>query len=109
MSIDTTTGTTTSLNGATKTSNGTPILSSTKTSALDKNAFLKILVTELSNQDPTQQKDSTQYIAQLAQFSSLEQLTNLNTNTTFAAATPNDCKAAIARHSFLAPKTGKRP
>ena len=56
-------------------------------SALDKNAFLKILIAELSNQDPTQQKDSTAYVAQLAQFSSLEQMTNLNSSVTFSNAT----------------------
>lgn len=70
---------------ATKTANGTPIVRNT--GALDKNSFLRILVTELSNQDPTQQKDSTQYIAQLAQFSSLEQLTNLNNSVSFTGAT----------------------
>lgn len=45
---------------------------------LDKNAFLYILTTELSNQDPMNTKDNTEYIAQLAQFSSLEQMQNLN-------------------------------
>lgn len=47
---------------------------------LDKNAFLYILTTELSNQDPMNTKDNTEYIAQLAQFSSLEQMQNLNTS-----------------------------
>jgi len=55
-------------------------------SDLDKNAFLKILIAELSNQDPTAQKDSTAYVAQLAQFSSLEQMTNLNSSVTFSNA-----------------------
>ncbi|MDD3223489.1 MAG: flagellar hook capping FlgD N-terminal domain-containing protein [Clostridium sp.] len=46
----------------------------------DENTFIKILVAEMSNQDPTSQsQDPTQYISQLAQFSSLEQMTNLNT------------------------------
>ncbi|SUY47480.1 flagellar hook assembly protein FlgD [Clostridium putrefaciens] len=45
---------------------------------LDKNSFLKILSAELSNQDPSNAKDTTAYIAQMAQFASLEQMTNLN-------------------------------
>jgi flagellar hook assembly protein FlgD len=47
--------------------------------ALDKNAFLKLLVQEMTNQDPLQPADNTQFIAQLAQFSTLEQMQNMNT------------------------------
>jgi flagellar basal-body rod modification protein FlgD len=46
--------------------------------SLDKNAFLKILCAELSNQDPLNSTDNTQYISQLAQFSALEQSENSN-------------------------------
>jgi flagellar basal-body rod modification protein FlgD len=70
---------------ATKTSRNTPIVQSGSNS-LDKDAFLKILTAELSNQDPDNAKDTTQYIAQLAQFSSLEQMQNLNSTTTFSSA-----------------------
>lgn len=45
---------------------------------MDKNAFLRILAAELSNQDPMNSKDSTQYVTQMAQFASMEQMTNLN-------------------------------
>lgn len=58
--------------------NGSPI--GTAGGALDKSAFLKLLVQELTNQDPLQPADNTQFIAQLAQFSSLEQMQNLNTS-----------------------------
>jgi flagellar basal-body rod modification protein FlgD len=47
---------------------------------MDKNAFLKILVAEMSHQDPTQPQDSTAQVTQLAQFASMEQTNNLNTN-----------------------------
>ncbi|MDV3425962.1 MAG: hypothetical protein LIR50_02080 [Bacillota bacterium] len=58
------------------TDRGTKIVSSTN--GLDKNAFLKILTAELSNQDPMNASDSTQYVAQMAQFASLEQMSNID-------------------------------
>lgn len=61
--------------------------STTTSNSLDKNAFMKILMAEVSNQDPTSQNnDPTQYISQLAQFSSLEQMTNLNNTMTLTSA-----------------------
>ena len=50
---------------------------STANTMLGKDAFLNLLVTQMQHQDPTQPQDSNQMIAQLAQFSSLEQLTNI--------------------------------
>jgi len=46
---------------------------------LDRNAFLNLLVTQLRHQDPLNPMDDREFIAQLAQFSSLEQMQNLNT------------------------------
>ena len=45
--------------------------------ALDKDAFLKLLVAQLQNQDPMSPMDSNQFIAQMAEFSTVEQLTNI--------------------------------
>ena len=47
---------------------------------MDKDAFLSLMIAQLQNQDPMNPMDGTEYAAQLAQFTSLEQLTNLNTS-----------------------------
>ncbi len=46
---------------------------------MDKNAFMQLFVAQLKNQDPLNPMSNQDSAAQLAQFSSLEQLTNLNT------------------------------
>jgi len=48
--------------------------------AMGKDDFLKLLVTQLENQDPLDPLDNAQFTAQLAQFSSLEQLFDVNKN-----------------------------
>jgi flagellar basal-body rod modification protein FlgD len=69
----------TTVAGATQTST---TQSSTTTAAakasLDYDAFLQLLVAEMKNQDPTEPMDSTQYMAQLASFSSVEQAIQTN-------------------------------
>jgi flagellar basal-body rod modification protein FlgD len=54
--------------------------SSQEVNTLGKDDFLNLLITQLQNQDPLSPMDSTEFSAQLAQFSSLEQLSNVNDN-----------------------------
>ncbi|KQU64788.1 flagellar basal body rod modification protein [Aminobacter sp. DSM 101952] len=61
---------------ANKTATGTPAPSKTQ---VDYNSFLKLLVAQMKNQDPTKPMDSTQYVAQLATFSQVEQSVQMNT------------------------------
>ena len=52
--------------------------SATGQSSLGKDDFLKMLVTQLQNQDPLKPMDDTAFVAQMAQFSTLEQMQNMN-------------------------------
>lgn len=52
----------------------------TGSSSMGKDDFLKLLFTQLKNQDPQNPLDDREMAAQLAQFSSLEQMQNLNTS-----------------------------
>ncbi len=55
---------------------GTPLTDPT----VNQQTFLKLLVTQIKNQNPLNPADGTQFLTQLAQFSELEQMINVNTN-----------------------------
>ena len=55
-------------------------LSKQKGSNLDKDSFMLLLVTQFQYQDPLNPMEDTEFISQMAQFSSLEQMMNLNTS-----------------------------
>ncbi|MBU7592120.1 flagellar hook assembly protein FlgD [Metabacillus halosaccharovorans] len=54
-----------------------PSTTNTGSSNLGKDEFLKILMTQLQNQDPLNPMEDKEFIAQMAQFSTLEQTTNM--------------------------------
>ena len=58
-------------------------------STISANDFLTLLVTEMQNQDPTATQDPNEYINQLVQVNSLEQLIDINQNLTTALGTPS--------------------
>ncbi|WP_059053543.1 flagellar hook assembly protein FlgD [Paenibacillus senegalimassiliensis] len=51
---------------------------SKKSNELGKDAFLKLMMAQMQNQDPLSPMDNTQMVAQMAQFTSVEQLTNIS-------------------------------
>lgn len=61
-------------------SKATQTTSTAKNDVMGKDDFLRLLVAQLQSQDPMNPMESTDFTAQLAQFSSLEQLQNINTS-----------------------------
>lgn len=60
--------------------------STKKNDDLGRDAFLQLLTTQLAHQDPLEPQADGEFIAQLAQFSSLEQLTEMRTTLDLIAA-----------------------
>lgn len=61
--------------------------SSKASSTLDKDAFLQLLVTQMKYQDPLEPTDNTEYVSQLATFSTLEEMQNMTSSLSMTRAT----------------------
>ena len=68
---------------------------STSNNSIGQDAFLQLLVTQLQNQDPTNPESNTEFVSQLATFSSLEQLTSINKGVTSMAQFLSATSAAV--------------
>ncbi|MGE6387743.1 flagellar hook assembly protein FlgD [Pseudomonas sp. NPDC078416] len=87
MTVSSTDATSTFLKGLQSTTSGTTGTSTksstsslTGSSSLGKDSFLQLLVTQMQNQNPLDPQDNSEFVAQLAQFSSLETMQNLSTS-----------------------------
>ncbi|WP_442582361.1 flagellar hook assembly protein FlgD [Mesorhizobium sp. ASY16-5R] len=63
---------------AVQNNNATPKSEAVSKTSVDYESFLRLLVAQMKNQDPTNPMDSTQYVAQLASFSQVEQSVQIN-------------------------------
>jgi flagellar basal-body rod modification protein FlgD len=75
-----------------KTLTGTSSVSNDK-ATLDKDGFLKLFIAQLSHQDPSKPMDSSDSMAQMAQFTMTEQMTNMATSNTKIASALNTSSA----------------
>ena len=69
---------TTSAAASVATTLATPVASKITDPLADKSTFLKLLVSQIKNQNPLSPTDGTQFLSQLAQFSQVEQLQNIS-------------------------------
>lgn len=91
---------------------------STEQAALGQDAFMKLLLAQLQNQDPTSPQADGEFLAQLAQFSQLEQLQEMNKKldaiaTIFSlvdttATTESSTMSATNQRAATAPVAGSR-
>lgn len=74
---------------ASTTTSGSSASDPTSTESLtSEDTFLKLLVAQIQNQDPTNPTDATQFVGQLTQYSELEQLIQINGNVKSLGQTP---------------------
>ncbi len=79
------------------------------TGQLDQNEFLQLMVAQLKNQNPTQPMDPTQFVGQLAQFSTVTGIENMQTSMTNLANSMRSSQlmsgTSLVGHQVLAPAT----
>jgi flagellar basal-body rod modification protein FlgD len=86
---------TTGVNGTTGTTLTPTTTAGAPASGLGEGDFLQLMMDQLKNQDPLSPSDPTQYLSELAQFSSLEQQTSIATSSA-SQATQSSVSSALA-------------
>lgn len=101
MSINGTTGTTLApTSAATSSALGGQSTTTSIDPLLDKNAFLKLMMTQLQHQDPLNPSDPSQYLGQLAEMTTVEQETNISQSTQqMATAASDNTSLALLGHT----------
>jgi flagellar basal-body rod modification protein FlgD len=84
---------------------GATTTTSTKPDPLGRDAFMNLLVTQLQHQDPTSPQPDGEFLAQLAQFSALEQLQTANKTLTQIAGVFAALQPAAAAATTSTPTT----
>ena len=70
-------------------------------STSDKDMFLSLMLQQMKNQDPTQPMDNNEWLAQLAQYSTLEQMTQMNDGLAQLTGTMQALVAGVAQNSNI--------
>lgn len=83
-----------------------------KKNELGQDAFLKLMITKMKNQDPLNPTESADFVSQLAQFSSVEGITNLNTtvsdmSSSFQSSQALQASSLVGRSVRVASSTGE--
>lgn len=80
---------------ANQTATATNVSRATNSTTSDKDMFLKLLLAQMKYQDPMNPTDSAQYLSQMAQFTTVEKLENMVTNTA-SMLTTNQMQSALS-------------
>lgn len=67
----------------------------------DSNMFLKLMLKQMEQQDPTEPTDNSQWLAQMAQYSSLEAMNNLNASFGDVSKQITALNEAVAQNSVI--------